>query len=272
MKKKISIALLSLTLIISLAVSAFAAGGAGKLIDDAASLLNEEQYSRLSAKLDEISEKHDLDIAVVTSTGLAGKTAQAYADDAYDINGYGRGDEKDGVLLLICVDSQSGEGDVCISTCGYGITAFTDKGIKYIIDEITPELSEKKYDEAIEKYAELCDDLIKQAKDGKPYGASEEDDGSLSLVWIPISILIGFVIASIVVSSMKAQLKSVRKQTAAASYVKENGVNITDRRDLFLYRTVTKKEKSNNNNNSSSSSSTHTSASGQTHGGGGGKF
>ena len=61
-----------------------------------------------------------------------------------------------------------------------------------------------------------------------------------------ISMAMGLVIALIVTGSMKAKLKSVRMQSAAASYVKSN--------------------------NSSGGSSSHTSSSGQTHGGGGGKF
>ncbi len=44
----------------------------------------------------------------------------------YDYCEYGYGADKDGVLLLISTE----DNDVYISTCGYGITAFTDAGIK----------------------------------------------------------------------------------------------------------------------------------------------
>ena len=90
------------------------------------------------------------------------------------------------------------------------------------------------------------------------------------MIWIPIALVIGFVLAKIVVGVMKGQLKTVRYQAAADSYVKSGSMDITESRDMFLYHTVTRTEKP--ENDSSSGSSTHTSSSGTTHGGGGGKF
>lgn len=52
--------------------------------------------------------------------------------------------------------------------------------------------------------------------------------------------------------------------------MKKESLNITEKRDLFLYRTVSRTAKP--KNESSGGSSTHTSSSGSTHGGGGGKF
>ncbi|WP_449077534.1 hypothetical protein [Ruminococcus sp.] len=52
--------------------------------------------------------------------------------------------------------------------------------------------------------------------------------------------------------------------------MKRGSLNVTESRDLFLYKTFTRTAKP--KNNSSSGSSTHTSSSGSTHGGGGGKF
>lgn len=53
--------------------------------------------------------------------------------------------------------------------------------------------------------------------------------------------------------------------------IKDNSLNINERRDLFLYNTVTRTAKP-KNDDSGGGSSTHTSSSGTTHGGGGGKF
>lgn len=54
------------------------------------------------------------------------------------------------------------------------------------------------------------------------------------------------------------------------NYMKRGSLNVTESRDLFLYKTFTRTAKP--KNNSSSGSSMHTSSSGSTHGGGGGKF
>ena len=74
----------------------------------------------------------------------------AYADDFYDYNGYGYGDSRDGILLLISME----ERDWRISTCGYGITVFTDAGQEYISDKFLPYLSDGDYSEAFTKYAD----------------------------------------------------------------------------------------------------------------------
>lgn len=93
----------------------------------------------------------------------------------------------------------------------------------------------------------------------------------LSLIWIPVSVIIGFIIALIAVGVMKSKLKTVRFKTTANSYLKKGSLNITDSSDLFLYRTVNRTAKP-KDNEGSGGSSTHTSSSGATHGGGSGKF
>ena len=80
----------------------------------------------------------------------------------------------------------------------------------------------------------------------------------------------GFVLSLIIVGRMKAKLKTVRFQSAANSYIKDGSLNINERRDLFLYNTVTRTAKPKADDSGGGSS--HTSSSGSTHGGGGGKF
>ena len=92
---------------------------------------------------------------------------------------------------------------------------------------------------------------------------------AMSLIWIPISVVIGIVLSLIIVAIMKGKLKSVRSQAAANSYLKSGSLAITESNDLFLYHTVTQTRREKEN---SPGSSTHTSSSGRTHGGGSGKF
>ena len=68
---------------------------------------------------------------------------------------------------------------------------------------------------------------------------------------------------------MKAKLITGRCQTGAAVYTRQGSMNVTEARDIFLYRTVSKTEKADSN---SGKSSTHKTSSGTTVGGGGGKF
>lgn len=232
---------------------------------DMADLLSDSEEAALNEKLDEISIRQSMDVIVATTDDLMGYSVYDFADTLYEECSFGYGSNRDGLLLLISIV----DNDWYISTSGYGITAFTDAGIEYIGEKITPALSDGDYAGAFTGYAELCDEFITQARTGEPYDSWNLPREPLSLIWIPIAIVIGFALSKIVVGSMKSKLKTVHMQTTANSYIKSGSMNITEQRDLFLYHTVTRTARA---NNSSSGSSTHRSSSGNIHGGGGGKF
>lgn len=273
MKKKLFVFLFALSFVLCLgtAVPAFAAEADGFAdeyyrVIDMADLLTAREEAALIEKLDEISLRQHMDVVVATTDDLEGYSVRTYADLLYDSCRFGYGDRKDGILLLISIE----DNDWYISTCGYGITVFTDAGIKHIGDRITPYLSDGDFASAFEKYADLCDEFITQAGTGEPYDSDNLPRKPLSLIWIPISLVIGFVLSQIVVGQMKGKLKTVRSQAAANSYLKKGSMIVTESRDLFLYHTVTRIAKPKNTR--PSGSSTHRSSSGITHGGGGGKF
>lgn len=236
---------------------------------DMAELLNDSEKTALLSKLDEISERQKLDIVVLTVNTLDGKTPRDYADDFYDYNGYGFGENKDGILLLVSMEDR----DWWISTTGYGITALTDAGIEYISEKFLSDLSDGDYAQAFTTYAELCDQFITQAKTGEPYDTGNMPEEPFNVAWnILVAFVIGLVVAVIVTGIMKKQLKTVQLKSEANNYVKANSMIVTENRDLFLYNQVSRRARPKETDNSSGGSSTHTSSSGSSHGGGGGKF
>ena len=238
----------------------------GDRVVDQAELLTEYERQELLELLDQISLQQRVDVVVVTTDTLEGKTPQAYADDFFDFNGYGMGADASGILLLVSMEDR----DYWISTCGYGITAFTDAGIEYLADRFLPDLSGGDYAAAFRQFALDCDDLLNRARAGDPYDVDNAPKASFGFInRLMISLFIGFAVALIATLVMRSQLKSVRAQTGAGDYVKQGSLKITRKQDLFLYRNVTRREKP---KSSSGGSSTHTSSSGRSHGGGGGKF
>ena len=263
MKKKITAMIFALILCLCAVTPAFAANSDGFVgecnrLNDAANLLTDSEEAELLAKLDEISLRQQMDVTVATVTNLGNcNTATECADEVYEFSSFGYGQSKDGLMLLISAE----ERDWAISTCGYGITAFTDAGIEYIGKQMKSDLSDGNYASAFNTYADLCDEFITQARSGSPYDKGSLPRESLSIIWLPISVVIG---------SMKGKLKSVQSQAAANSYMKKDSHNVTESADLFLYHNMTRTEKK--KESSSEGSSTHTSSSGTTHGGGSGKF
>lgn len=238
---------------------------------DEAGLLSSDEAAEIKAKLDEISERQKFDVVIATVNSLSGKTPREYADDLYDYSGFGFGENKDGVLFLISMEDR----DWYITTTGYGIAAITDAGREYIADKFTGYLSDGDYAEAFRIYANEVDRFVTNAVEtGKPYDVGNLPHDPLSLIWIPISLVVGLIIAAGVVGGMKSKLRSVSFASAADSYVKPGSMNVRESRDMFLYSTVsrTAKPKDSDSSGSSGGSSTHTSSSGTTHGGGGGKF
>lgn len=235
-----------------------------KRLVDEAGLLTDEEEAGVLGKLDEISERQQFEVVIVCVNSLEGEPAQDYADDFYDENGYGFGEEKDGALLLVSMEEREWH----ISTCGYGITAITDAGISYLSDQFLEDLGSGDYMEAFEAFADTCDELVTQAKEGDPYDVGSESSGGVSKIWIPGALLLGFLLAGFPMSVMKKNMKNVRMQAAASGYVKEGSQNITKQTDRFLYHTVSRTKKP----EKEGGSSTHSSSSGTSHGGGGGRF
>ena len=261
MKKFLLVFLLAL-MICAFSVSAVLASTPPRLVDDA-KLLTSSEKTELLSRLNEISERQNMDIVIVTVNSLGGKSPSAFADDYYDYNGY----REDGILLLIAMDTR----DYWISTSGYGITAFTDAGIDYIADAFLTDLSEGDYASAFETYAELCDEFITEAKNGDAYDSGHMPKSPFPLGQnLLISVVVGFVIAFITTAIMRSKLKSVRSKAGATDYVRDGSFRVTRSRDFLLYRTVSRRARP--KNESSGGSSTHSSSSGRSHGGGGGKF
>lgn len=236
------------------------------LLVDEADLLSDAEEKDLLEKLEEISERQKCDVAVVTVNSMDGKTAEEFADDFYDYNGYGYGKERDGILLLISME----ERDWQMSTCGYGIIAFTDAGQKFMADKFTSKLSDGDYNGAFTKYAELCDEFLTQARKGEPYDKGNLPRGSVSPFWIFGDLVIGFVIAVILGLRKKAELKTVVEMAHAKDYEVPGSMMLTVNWDRFVNRVVTTRVI--HRDNDSGGSSTHTSSSGTTHGGSGGSF
>jgi len=220
---------------------------------DSADLLSTAEEAQLRSRLNEISESHGIDVSVVTVNKFSQASAMEAADDYYDYNGYGLGEDHSGLMLFISMEDR----DWWITTTGEAIKIFTDSKISSIGDDIVPYLSAGDYAGGFGKFASDCDYYI---NDHFTYHWKK---------YLGISLVVGFIVAAMYVGSLKGQLKSVAPKNQAADYVVRDSMHVTNSRDIFLYHTVSKVAKQ---TSSGGGSSTHTSSSGTSHGGGGGKF
>ena len=259
MRKVFSFVLLFL-ISLSLILPAYANFQNPSIVDEAGYLMQSE-LAGLSEELDEVRRKYNFEVAIYTESDMTSATAEESADDIYDYQGYGAGENDDGIMLYICSDTR----EYHFTTHGKGREYFNSNGLKYLESKVLPYLIEDDYYEAFEAYIETSEELLEMAKSGKPY--NEKQYSTKYLIGVIVVCLIApLLIAYFMMKKKLKKMKTAVSNDYAANYMKQGSMRIDTSRDLFLYSRITKTEKP------KSDSGTHTSSSGRTHGGRGGSF
>ena len=249
MKKLISV-LLCLVLCMGLTLTASAAEYPP--VFDKAGVLSDSDAQFLAERAQEVSLEAGIDIVILTVPSLEGKSAQDYADDYYDYNGYA----DNGVIFLLAM----AEREYHISTSGTVIDVLTDDVLYNMEESFLPYLSDGEYDDA---FLDFINTVAVYTIDD-PVGDA--------LVSIFFGSIAGLVVAGISLLVMRMGMNTKVSQYAAGDYLKDSTYNLNRNTDMFLYSQVSKRRKPENNNTGGGGSTVHRSSSGRTHGGRGGKF
>ena len=291
MKRKLTAFLAVFLVLPSLLVSAWAANGAGvPLIVDEADLLTAEEEASLETVAEGLLDAYGVDIVILTVDSLEGKRPQDYADDYYDAQGYGVGDDYSGALFLLSME----ERDLYVSTCGDAIYALTDYGIDQTTELALPYLADGDYYGGFLVWLEALPEYFDALAEGTPVDGSDYSEGFYHgdqeevvyyeekdyyvaeiILRARQSLMIALPVAGVVLLIMCLMMNTKRPRHSAMDYMKADSFHLRSQQDLFLYSQVTKREKPKAPPPSSSGgggSSVHTSSSGRSHGGGGKKF
>lgn len=203
---------------------------------DLEGLVDYAEADAILARLQEVSDKHDFDVAIAVMPWLDERDAVYYAADFYEDNAYGRGANSDGCLLLLAME----ERDFAFVSFGRGESVFTPSGQAYLDTFFLPKLSAGQYAEAFMGFADGADEFLTAEAEGRPYNAdtipgepeaTSKKRGILSIG----SIIVSFITSLFVTGGYKSQLKSVRGQAGAAQYIRPGSLNVTGKKDVFLY-------------------------------------
>lgn len=275
MMKKMSSLLLAVLLLMCLALPV-GANSVSYIADDAG-LLYSDEAAALEEKAANLSATYGIDAVILTIDSLGGVSAQDYADDYYDHNGY----SEDGVLFLLAME----EREWYISTCGTVIYALTDYGIQQLGEGILSYLSDGSWYDGfdffldrlpyyldaygagtpVDGYADYSGDYYHGQQDEVVYYPQEKEPSFL------LSLLIGLAAGGIAIAVMRTMMNTKRAQRGASAYMKEGSWNLSMYRDIFLYSNVSKTRRQ-QSSSSGGGSSVHRSSGGRSHGGGGGRF
>ena len=211
-------------------------------LSDVAGILSESEAAELFSDLEEISERQNCDVIIMT---VDGKTTeddiQGFADHLLNKSF----DRPDGILFLVDVT----ERHWAISTKGLAMKIFSESVLDDMEDKVVSRLRDNEFNKACFEFAKLSDKYITEYHSFfKPKIAG-------------IALLIALIISGIVIAVLLGQLKSVAPERAASRYVVDGSFVLDDSGDFFLYRTVSKTRRSTESSGGSSGSRSNSSSS-----------
>lgn len=217
---------------------------------DYGDLLSDSEETALEDKLGGIADMYGHDVIVYTTGSMDGMDAEDYS--YYLIDELDAGIDGSGIIYLVSMEYR----DYYIR--GFGNMydkIMTHSIIDDTADELRPYLTDGRYYDAFDKYA---DKVISEIQYVEENGPNKEPSYA-----IPIGIGCGLLIGLITVLVMKGSMKTTRAESMANNYVRQGSFKLTNSRDIFLYSQVTRTKRS---------SDTSTTSSGGNTGGSGGKF
>lgn len=266
-------------------------------IYDDANLLSSSENTELEQMCKDSGDEVGIKIMILTHNDPNAVDNETYVEDFYNKMYLG-----DSVILLVNMYNH----DVFIAGYGLAETYIHSKRISIIVNEITPYLSDGKYDKAFESY---INSSVKYMKDDSELnedhnynnsenptnnsGSNKSDDyytsinqynsssstnnqveNTLTNIWV--QLLAAFVIGGIAVGIMVFN-SGGRMTTGAGTYLDESQSGLIGKRDVYLRTSITKVKKPTTNNTTgtggfNAGGFSGGSSGGNSHSSGGGKF
>lgn len=245
MKKKMMGFALLLMLSFSLCVPSFGAGDPAALAEtdmemryviDTYDLLSFDEWAALEEQAADISEEYGCGVYIVTVDDY-----EDYGDgSAYDVamqiyhsdTGFGVGDGRDGVMLLLSVNSRE------YALFVYGERAeqaFNDFGQERLEDAFLDDFGNDNWSGGFSGYLSACEQYLAGAREGEP--AQGNPAGRIVIV-----VLISCAVALVVCLVLNAGMKSVHQKNEAREYVAAGGLHLTRQVDRHTHTTETRRK------------------------------
>jgi uncharacterized protein len=229
---------------------------------DSAGLLSASEAASLQNLADNISVTYNFDLVIVTERDIGNARPRDYADDFFDNNGYGLGQNRDGCLFLVVMGTR----DYWFSTSGRGIGIFSGAAADKLEKDTVNFLGNGNYYNAFAAFLNDWDEFLGLDAKGRRYNVFYE----YNLIIVAIAWLVSLGIGFLIVGIWKKGMNTALPQTQAAAYVVPGSLSFAVQQDQFLYSHVSKTARA--SDSGSSGGGVHTGSSGMSHGGRGGKF
>jgi len=218
-------------MILCLTFPVFAQNNSGQSIIDNAGILGSAEKTMLAGLAASVSLSHKFDLFIVTEKNIGDKSTEQYAEDFFK-SGYGKNSGENNCLLLIVKDTR----DYWISAFGSGRQILDSYAGSKLDADVQKNLSNNNYNEACRTFITNWDEFLTLKAKGRNYNILHQYQiGFIAGAWI-LSFLIGLLI----VLMWKKGMNTALAQTHAAAYIIPDSLIFKEKKDRFLYSTVTK--------------------------------
>ena len=229
---------LALFLLLFLLVSPALAENSKRVIDEA-DLLSATDEQTLEENLARIMDTYHFDIVILTKESIGDRQGEYFAADYFDDNGYGYGEGKnrDGMIFFYVTQGDSVGNTLHIVRSGKGETIFDYETVDEMVDHIRPYMARKDYAASVARFVIDAEGMLEAHK-------AVNRANRLA----PIFAISGLAIGAVVAFSFKAQMKTVRRKSGAANYIRDGSFRLTRQQDIYLYTTTTRRRIQSDNN------------------------
>ena len=242
MTKKIFAALVAVIICLSAALSASAY--TQEYVIDYADKLASSEIEELDLFAEKLESAYGVTVLFCITEGTGDVTADEFSSGTYSDHT----DNENGIIFV----NDDWNKSYSVFTSGSAEEILTDAAVDSMIDAYD---SNDSYYGGIYACYELAEEYLENGYsggyvyDGEPLnndtdttGASEEKDG-VSIIWLPVSLLIGLLIGFLIINGIASKNKSVKMQENATVYTRPGSMVITGSADNFLYNNIERREK-----------------------------
>ena len=245
---------------------------APRVVDDSG-ILTEEQLQDLRDYAKKISDKYGLDVVVNIAPRSGNLTREEYAKLFYEYNGYGLGDDYDGILLTV-FKRQGYQSDNCLYASGKGLEKLTEVNRERLRGFVQDGMDGGNYHFTLKRFLQQTDHMERTGRVPRSL-----------IYWIFMTVLSavsGVIVGGISLFKASLRMAVPKMQENADAYLVPGSLIVKNLGEVFLGSSTTSKyippvSRSSGGGSSSSSGrssyrSSYSGSSGRSHSGSGRRF
>jgi len=265
-------------------------GAPAPVVDDAG-LLSDDEIAEIEEKIEEIREKYDMDAVVVTTYDVpknayssSMEETRNWADDFYDDNGYGLGEDRAGILYLIDMRNRVSY----VSTAGVMIDYISDDRLEELLDTADAYLYYRRYGDAAMSVLDKLEDILNRGIEEGHFRYDEATGERLTGLYNKLTAsetaaagVCGGLVTAVIILIVSGKY-ALRRETYKFNKLTQSRMTLTQDEKTFLRQDVTRVRMPQGGGGGGRSggggyhggggSGVHTSSGGFSHGGGGHHF